>query len=365
MASNNEINVYLFKRGNVYYLKSYDPVTGESQYKSSGKRVRRDAEREAGKWQKELMNGTAKTGIRLTWESFRRRYEDEVLPSLAERTQSVRHVIMDKVETHLNPTYLVNIDDSAIVKLRKAMQDEGLSNESVRAYLMHLKAIINWACKRRLIAQKPIIELPRSEAEDSARGRPLTEKEFEKLIESVPEVRKRDADDYKRFIRGLWLSGLRIGEAMRLSWDSSADFSIDLRGEYPSFKIKARGQKSRKAERCPMAPDFAGWLLEQWPPSERAGFVFAPISHRSEKRVINAVSDIGAKAGILVDRQSEKFATAHDLRRSFAARWALKVKPQILQRMMRHSAIETTLKYYARLESDDIAREIWSTEAEA
>ncbi|QDU80757.1 hypothetical protein Pla110_24900 [Polystyrenella longa] len=41
-----------------------------------------------------------------------------------------------------------------------------------------------------------------------------------------------------------------------------------------------------------------------------------------------------------------KFASAHDLRCSFAARLSLKLPAQQLMTMMRHESIDTTLKYY-------------------
>jgi integrase len=70
--------------------------------------------------------------------------------------------------------------------------------------------------------------------------------------------------------------------------------------------------------------------------------------------VSKVVSAIGRSAGIVVDRKATsdpdsprvKYASAHDLRRSFGARWAVRVMPQVLMELMRHEKIETTLKYY-------------------
>lgn len=41
-----------------------------------------------------------------------------------------------------------------------------------------------------------------------------------------------------------------------------------------------------------------------------------------------------------------KYASAHDLRRAFAERWAALIMPAHLQQLMRHESIETTLRYY-------------------
>jgi integrase len=77
------------------------------------------------------------------------------------------------------------------------------------------------------------------------------------------------------------------------------------------------------------------------------------------KRVCRIISDIGRKAGVVVNKAENKFATAHDLRRSFGTRWASRVKPATLQLLMRHQSIETTLKYYVEQDADDVADELW------
>jgi len=55
-----------------------------------------------------------------------------------------------------------------------------------------------------------------------------------------------------------------------------------------------------------------------------------------------------------------KYATAHDLRRSFGIRWAGKVKPATLQLLMRHHSIETTLRYYVGQNADATADAVWT-----
>lgn len=54
-----------------------------------------------------------------------------------------------------------------------------------------------------------------------------------------------------------------------------------------------------------------------------------------------------------------KWVSAHDLRRSFGERWAQKVMPQVLQRLMRHSTIETTLRHYVSKDAAVTSRTVW------
>jgi|GEM_PF-1790003 len=55
---------------------------------------------------------------------------------------------------------------------------------------------------------------------------------------------------------------------------------------------------------------------------------------------------------------AEKFASSHDIRRAFGTRWARIVPSGILQQLMRHSSVETTLKYYVNISPKDTIAEL-------
>jgi integrase len=81
------------------------------------------------------------------------------------------------------------------------------------------------------------------------------------------------------------------------------------------------------------------------------------------KRISRTISAIGRKAGVVVNKAAGKYASAHDLRRSFGTCWASRVKPATLRLLMRHKSIETTLKYYVDQDADDVADELWKAHA--
>lgn len=71
------------------------------------------------------------------------------------------------------------------------------------------------------------------------------------------------------------------------------------------------------------------------------------------ERVGKIVSTIGEEAGIVVDDgdpktgRPQKYASTHDLRRTFAQRLAdAGLPPELTQKMMRHADIKTTERYY-------------------
>jgi integrase len=144
---------------------------------------------------------------------------------------------------------------------------------------------------------------------------------------------------------------------------------VDLGGKFPAFRIEARAQKARRDERLPLTPDFAEWLLATFPESERSGPVFKLPSLIDAQplaagRIGMLVAKIGKKARVIVARDPDsgvlKYASAHDLRRSFGTRWAKRVMPAVLQRLMRHRSISTTMRYYVGLQADDVAADLWA-----
>ena len=75
--------------------------------------------------------------------------------------------------------------------------------------------------------------------------------------------------------------------------------------------------------------------------------------------VSETIGSIGKNAKIRVNADTGKFASAHDLRRSFGQRWAARVMPQILMQLMRHGDIGTTMKYYVGREAETTADVLW------
>ena len=79
----------------------------------------------------------------------------------------------------------------------------------------------------------------------------------------VPKVMGEEATgSWLYYLSGLWLSGLRLGESLNLSWDDSAKLSVDLLDEYPMLRIPAELEKGHKDRLLPIVPDFAQFLLE-------------------------------------------------------------------------------------------------------
>ena len=77
--------------------------------------------------------------------------------------------------------------------------------------------------------------------------------------------------------------------------------------------------------------------------------------------VMRVMGRVGQLAGVVVSREGSrvKFASAHDLRRSFCSRWARLVMPQVLTRLARHHSIATTMTYDVTQSAEYTADAVW------
>ncbi len=163
------------------------------------------------------------------------------------------------------------------------------------------------------------------------KGGALVGEQFDRMLLAVPKIRPKDSAEWQRYLTGLWLSGLRLAESIALSWDADAPFAVDLSGRRPAVPNQGGGTEVGQDELLPMTPDFAEFLLRT-PEGQRHGRVFRlnevetgiPITAHS---VGQLVAKIGETAGIVVNAVEGKTASAHDLRRTFASRWARRVAP--------------------------------------
>lgn len=358
----NEIKVSVasYGEGRNLAMTYIDPVTGKKVARTSGTTDRREAERAAAVWEDELNTGRYQAPSKLTWADFRKRYETDKLSALAPATLTASNVALDHLERVVNPDRMVKLTPAVMGRFQSKLRAGGMRETTIARHLRHVKAALRWAESQGLITKAPKIDMPhRQRGQTMMRGRPITAEEFDRMIDAVSRVRPDDAPVWRR----LWLSGLRLGEAMALSWGLDAPLYADLTGRRPAFRIYAEAQKARRDEILPMTPDFYE-LLAATPEADRTGKVFKVVALRTGKPLLRqevgrVVSAIGRKANVMVNKADGKYASAHDLRRAFGTRWAKRVMPAVLQRLMRHSEISTTMRYYVSHSADEMSDELW------
>lgn len=372
-----------------FLLQWIDPTTGKRKTKSTGirdtgkARDRKDAESQARELEQQLRRGVAAIPSELSWECFRERYDREHVAGLAKETRAKIETVCNLVERHLSPRRLFDVTDERVSRLVSILRDEKKSESTIKSYLGQLKAMLRWGVSQKLLPVCPTIPTIRRAKKSSGaapmKGRAITLEEFERMLEVTPAVVGQcNAEAWQHYLRGLWVSGLRLTESLELYWDREDRLHpiLPKPGQgLPVLRILAELEKGHSDRLLPMAPEFAMFLM-QTPSHARTGPVFTPMKSRVRKVRARAnwvgrvVSKIGKKAGVIVrtdpsNPDRKKYASAHDLRRSFGARWAARVMPADLKELMRHESIETTLRYYVGASAERTAENCWATVPDA
>lgn len=372
---NTLIRVYVIEYGRDKLMLRTVWPDGTQKHESVETTDRKVAERLAALREDELrkeaielaLNGPKVIPTRKTWQDFRDALSLQLLPTFAESTRRKYATVLNAFERHSKPTveFLDEVTTPKVSEFLAAWRLDGAEEATLFGSLGHFRAALAWGKEQGWLKELPIIRRPRIEDNEPTKGRGITQAEFTKMLKKTKEVVGAEERHWKHAQEGLFLSGLRLGEGINLSWDIPGTIRVDLSGSFPMLDIPRKRQKKRKSELWPITPDFAAFLLKT-PASKRTGWVFQfpmPVKNETEFRRVDSISKIisaiGEAAKIVVDEERGKFASAHDFRRSFGIRWAEVLMPAELQSLMRHAAIETTMKFYTRQKSETLAAKIW------
>jgi integrase len=132
---------------------------------------------------------------------------------------------LDAFESIVGAKYLDAIDSSVLSqfataltvrKVRRGGVDRPISLMTVKSLLAEIRRALNWAHFLDLLPEKPRVRMPGRV--ERPRGRPLTGEEFDRMLDAVPSVvADRAVASWQFLLRGLWLSGLRLSEALRVT----------------------------------------------------------------------------------------------------------------------------------------------------
>lgn len=378
MAKAEGIQIWVVYRSDrdQFTLRWNDPRTGRRKQKTSDAKNRKDAYKEAGKLAEELANNggclAGESKERPTWDAFCARYRENYLVHTSATNRAKWNKVASEVDIefrdrNIKQPMLADLTAEFLECVESRMHTNGNAPATVRSKMDTLTSGLNWAVSLKLLdALNTIRERGRVEqVESEMRGRPLTGEELDRLLLQPKATVKisGQAATWEHLIRGLYLSGLRISEALRLH-ESRRDCHrpIGLESSRPAIAFLS-SQKNRRDQVVAITPDFAEFLRATVPVD---GFYFNPSGpkgrYKTAGSISHLISGMGAKAKIVVEAgetpEDARFATAHDLRRTSAQRWASRVMPPILQHLMRHASFETTKKFYVGSSADAAAHAI-------
>lgn len=368
--------------GRPFQLRYTCPTTGEQVRLSTGGRDDAEAERQRAEAQAKLTLGIDPRSVRermqaqganMPWEDFRHEYTRlKVSTFRSDNAKDTAEVRLDVCEAIIRPRTLGEMaKPTTLARLQVELRagshsrvNKQRSPRTVESYVRTLQAALNWGHKMGWLDKPVVIDLKVDDDSAELKGRPLTDAEFQAMLEACETVCPKSPESWQFLLRGLLESGLRIGEAMNLSWDDDSRITpLRTRGGGYLLRIPARMQKSRKGQTIPTTPGFAS-VVDEIEHERRTGWVFnpAPLGHSqrrlSKRWVEKVISKIGKAAGVVVS-DNGKPASAHDLRRTFGQRMAdAGLPPRDLQAIMRHESLATTEKYYLRHRATEQAERI-------
>lgn len=349
----HRVNVTVRKRSDTgyYQLQAISPLNGRELRRSARTTILKEAMKAAAAWEAELEQGVVSR--RINWEELTMKLADEYLPRLKRNSQITMRSTVNAFRVFVQPeANIASITGGTISAWTAKLRKEGLRETTIARHLRCLKVILNWAVSLELIPRCPAITMPANVSKKRfLKGRALTEEDFQQLCQASDKLNST----FTPLLKLLWLSGLRISEAHRLSFDSPPN-QVDLKNR--RFIFHAGGQKSGHDETIPLLPELYDFLASL---GHSSGLVVRPMvngrpaSLDAVKRQIRA---IGEASRLVVNSEIGKYVTAHDLRRSFGTRWALQVHPLVLKKLMRHETLDTTLRFYVDLDDSQISESI-------
>jgi integrase len=329
-----------FKDREHLVLQWLDPDTGKRKSKSAETSDPEKAEAARVDHESDLNNGRYSDAGKMTWHAFRQLFEKEHLPGVRPGTAKKYREVFDLFEGCVSPARIGAITVRMTTAFLAAMRERpvrgrvGMGASTMHNYLRFLRGALRWAVRQKLLnecPEFPAVKVPKKKPQ------PVALESFERLLEKAP------AGQWRTYLLCGWLAGLRLDEAFSLEWEPTEDAPwVD----FPRRRIvlPAAFAKAAEDQWVPIDPELQQ-AIEALP---RAGRKVFQLTGPSGRRL--ALSSVSDRVIRLAKRAGVKLSM-HTLRKGFGCRYAGKVPAQVLQRLMRHSDIKTTMGYYANVDA--------------
>jgi integrase len=344
--SEKRITVWVqrFKDRPTLMLQWIDPDSGKRKSKSADTADEEKAEQARTDLEYELNHGLHKEAARMSWEKLRELFEAEYVAGLRPSTQAGYRATLDLFEQICNPTSLRSVNERTVSRFVAGLRElpgrrpgsKGMMPSTIKVRLQFLHTALAWAAGQKIIPavpRFPTVKVPKKDPQ------PVPAESFERLL-----AKAEDDLPMRAFLLCGWLAGLRRNEAIALEWEPTeqAPF-IDWARD--RIILPAEFVKAVKDQWIPLDPELR-LALEVLP--RRDGKVFQFVDR--DGRPLLTASAVSDRVIALAKLAGVKL-TMKALRRGFGCRHAARVSAHVLQRLMRHSSIKTTLDYYANIDA--------------
>ncbi len=235
----------------------------------------------------------------------------------------------------------------AIVRgyIRKRL--ETISRRTANRDLRLLHRAFRYAIEQGHIPANPAAGIRAIKVEDP-QPHVLDDDDMATLLKAGPSI------EWKAYIWTLATTGIRRSEGLRLSW---GDVVLG-EGQPVAFRIyKTKSKKSRLVPICPQLAIMLDELNIERDVADPNAPIFHELASGRHETVTRRFAAIAEKAGVN--------ATLQDLRRTYATNCARHgMSPYRLQKLLGHSTISVTEKYYLNIPDADILSAAVPTYAE-
>jgi integrase len=320
-------------------LQWHDPITGKRKSKSAGTADEKIAEDKRADLESDLNAGRHKEASSISWARFRELFEAEYLPNVRSSTGGVYRQVFNLFEEVMTPIPPRNITERTlsrfVAELRKkpTRNGVGFNPSTIRRTMQFLRSALLWCVRQKLLTSCP--DFPAINVLKKS-PRPVPEESFERLLAKAPDEQTRT------FLLVAWLGGLRLAEVHSLRWEESEEYPwVDF--DRDRIVLPAEFVKGQCDQWVPIDPTLREALLELPRQGPRIFRFLASDGHEvSTSTMSQRIIRLARAAGVKL--------SMHTLRKGFGCRYAGRVPAQVLQKLMRHADIKTTVAYYTNVD---------------
>jgi integrase len=205
---------------------------------------------------------------------------------------------------------------------------------TIAVCLEFVRTALRWAVEQGMLTKCP--KFPKVDVPETL-PQPVPVEGFERLY-----ARAEGDGEMQAFLICAWLAGLRLDEARELEWEEN-DAAPWLDLPHDRIVLPARFVKGKSDQTVTLDRQLA-LALAALPRTGPKVFRF-----RSQRGARLCAASVSMRVSRLAKRAGVRL-TYKSLRRGFGCYWAARVSAQVLQRLMRHRDIETTLRYYVNVD---------------
>jgi integrase len=222
-----------------------------------------------------------------TWsaEWLRRKARDSSKATMA-RYKSHADAFLDWLGAERRKKPLESITPQHVREWKESLQDAGRAGKTVLSYVKDLGAIYRAAMREGIVSFNPCgTTIADTDTGDSQERKPFTPAEVAKLVTAAP------SEEWRGLILTAAFTGLRLGDAARLSWSC-----VDLDAKTITL-IPSKTKRKKREVRIPIQPDLLAYF-EAAPVADDSPE--APVFPKLAGMPVNAANGLSATfAGIM------------------------------------------------------------------